>query len=279
MLALREHGYDIGVVVTNPDRRRGRGGAVTPNPVKMLAQSFGVAIVNSPAEALEYECDLGIVVAYGRLIRPNVLDQLPMVNVHFSLLPRWRGAAPVERAILAGDEKTGVCVMGLEEGLDTGPVFAKASTPIDPNEDVDQLRDRLALLGTQLLLDQLSLGDRAWSAPIAQQGEVTYAEKITIEDLHLDLSRSADEVHRVVRVGRAWTTFRGRRLLIHAAQTISEAPPGMTGEIVDDVVVTGNGGLQLLVVQTEGKSRVDAKTWLRGVRPVDGERLGLERSC
>ena len=143
-----------------------------------------------------------------------MLAALPMVNVHFSLLPRWRGAAPVERAILAGDEVTGVCIMDVEETLDTGGVYASREVPIGADTTAAELRSTLVQLGTALLVDVLST---PLPAPQSQVGEVTYAEKIEPDELELHWSRSAVELHRVVRVGGAWTTFRGRRLKIHRA--------------------------------------------------------------
>ncbi len=147
----------------------------------------------------------------GRLIKPDVLAEVPMVNVHFSLLPRWRGAAPVERAILAGDAETGVCLMELEEGLDTGPVYARAITPIGEEETADELRRRLGDIGTKLLLRSLSTG---LGTPVPQAGEPTYAAKVEPAELHLDFSLPAEVVNRTVRVGRSWSTFRAKRLLV-----------------------------------------------------------------
>ncbi len=128
--ALVEAGFEVALVVSRADRRRGRGGGLVPSPVKQAALDLGLPVTERVEDVLAegIDADLGVVVAFGRLIRPHVLDRLPMVNVHFSLLPRWRGAAPVERAILAGDTETGVCVMQLEEGLDTGPIHALERT-------------------------------------------------------------------------------------------------------------------------------------------------------
>ena len=155
-----------------------------------------------------------MVVAYGRIIKPHVLAHLSMVNVHFSLLPRWRGAAPVERALLAGDDVTGVCIMDVEEGLDTGGVHARREVPIGPTTTADELRRDLVAIGTELLVDVLS---RPLGPAEPQVGDVTYAAKITPDELQLDWSRPAAELDRVVRVGGAWTTFRGRRLKVLAA--------------------------------------------------------------
>src|SRR5688500_2119872 len=165
--------------------------------------------------------ELGVVVAFGRLIKAHVLDAVPMVNLHFSLLPRWRGAAPVERAILAGDAETGVCLMALDPGLDTGPVHDCVRTPVGADETLEQLRGRLGELGTALLVDALA---RPLPEPTPQTGEPTYAAKIDPSELELDFSRPAIEVHRTIRLGRAWTTFRGKRLQVLAARPVEDGP-------------------------------------------------------
>jgi methionyl-tRNA formyltransferase len=209
------------------------------------------------------------VVAFGRLIKPPVLAAVPLVNMHFSLLPRWRGAAPVERAILAGDHETGVCLMALEEELDTGGIYAETKLDILREETADHLRGRLVDAGTALLLASL---EQALGAPRAQEGEPTYAAKITTEDLHLDWARPADELARIPRIGKAWTTFRGRRLLVLAARAVEEGPgPGVLQGVV---VGTGRGGLELALVQPEGKAPLAASAWRNGARPAPGERLG-----
>ena len=156
--ALVGAGHDVRLVVTRPDTRRGRGSGHSPSPVKQAAEALGLAVSHRPGDVMGSGAELGVVVAYGRLIRPEVLAVVPMLNVHFSLLPRWRGAAPVERAILAGDAETGACLMALEEGLDTGPVYDRAVTPIGEDETADDLRRRLGEIGNQLLLARLSAG-------------------------------------------------------------------------------------------------------------------------
>ena len=138
--ALHDAGHDVALVVTAPDRRRGRGTALTPTPVKLCALGLGLPVSGRVADVLYAKVELGVVVAFGTLIRADVLAQVPMVNLHFSLLPRWRGATPVERAILAGDDRTGVCLMALDEGLDTGPVYARVEAPILPRETGAELR-------------------------------------------------------------------------------------------------------------------------------------------
>ena len=156
--ALVDAGHEVAMVVSQPDRRRGRGGDLLPSPVKAAATELGLPVTDRVDDVLAVGAELGVVVAYGRLVRPHVLAALPMVNVHFSLLPRWRGAAPVERAILAGDERTGVCLMALEEGLDTGPVYACEEVPIGPEQTADELRAQLTDIGTDLLVRLLDEG-------------------------------------------------------------------------------------------------------------------------
>ena len=158
--------------------------------------------------------ELGVVVAYGRIVPQRILDALPMVNVHFSLLPRWRGAAPVERAILAGDEVTGVCIMRLEAGLDTGPVLASEQVVIDPNEHAAALIARLAQTGASLLVDVLATPVAEMGPGTPQSGEPTYAAKLEADEFRIDWNQPAEVVQRVVRLDRAWTTFRGERLRV-----------------------------------------------------------------
>jgi methionyl-tRNA formyltransferase len=200
-----------------------------------------------------------------------VLNALPLVNVHFSLLPRWRGAAPVERAILAGDTVTGVCLMGIDEGLDTGPVYRCEEVAIGAEETAAELRERLALLGAAMLLEALRDG---LGTARPQEGEATYATKLEPGELHLDWSRPAVELQRLVRIGRAWTTWRGKRLLIVSARLMPGEAGGPPGSVDGDVVATGDGRLQLVTVQPEGRSSVAAPDWLRGARPRPGELLG-----
>ena len=269
--ALVAGGHDVLHVVTRADKRRGRGAELSASPVKVAATELGLPVSHRVDDVLGTGAELGVVVAFGQLIKPHVLAELPMVNLHFSLLPRWRGAAPVERAILAGDTETGVCVMAVDEGLDTGGVYAVESVVIGPEETAAELRDRLVGVGTTLLLDVLArpggIGD-----PAPQSGEPTYAAKVTPEDLRLDWSRPAVELARLPRVGKAWTTFRGRRLLVLEARAgDGRAEPG----ILDGVRVgAGEGELELVTVQPEGKSPLPAAAWRNGARPAPHERFG-----
>jgi len=226
-------------------------------------------------EVIATGATLGVVVAYGRLIRPHVLAAMPMVNIHFSLLPRWRGAAPVERALLAGDATTGVSVMALEEGLDTGPVYADEAVAIGPDDTADDLRAILSERGTAMLLDLLSC-EAGLPVPQPQEGEPTYAAKLAPADHRLDWRRPAIELHRVVRVGQAWTTFRGSRLKVHRTRLVADSPVPPPGVVdpVTLVVGAGEGGLQLVEVQPEGRPVQSTGAWRNGARLGPEELLG-----
>jgi methionyl-tRNA formyltransferase len=259
----------VRLVVTRVDKRRGRGGALVPSPVKAAAVELGLPVTSQIDDVIAAGAELGVVVAFGRIIKPHVLEALPMVNVHFSLLPRWRGAAPLERAILAGDEETGVCLMQLEEGLDTGPVYGCTRVQIGAEETAAELRTRLVDAGTELLLRSLREG---LGTPAPQEGEPTYAEKIDPEEHHIDWRRPAVDVHRVIRVGDAWTTFRGKRLKIARA---TMAGNGLDPGAVDGLRVgTGADAVELVEVQPEGKGAMAATDWRNGARPRPDERFG-----
>ena len=310
--ALVAAGHDVLLVVTQPDRKRGRGGALVPSAVKVAARELNIAVSNSPDSilgAVEAGAELGVVVAYGRLIKPYLLDVLPFVNLHFSLLPRWRGAAPVERAVLAGDAETGVCLMALEAGLDTGPVYRRVVTAINPHESAATLRLRLVAIGSEMLVDALAHGPLDPGTAVAQRGEPTYAAKLDPSEFAIDWTRPASAIVRLTRLGAAWTVFRGKRLkvlealdnptesvLIEPSETLhggsemslpcadtcgpGEMPnerfrPGMIVESRPMVrVATGEGMLRILRVQPEGKASMDAIAWRNGVQPGVRERLG-----
>lgn len=271
--ALVDAGFDVALVVSRADTRRRRGGAHQPSPVKAAALALGLAVTDQVDDVVEVGAELGVVVAYGRIIRPPMLAALAMVNLHFSRLPRWRGAAPVERAILAGDDRTGVDLMAVEEGLDTGGLYRRAKLAIGADETAAELRARLVAAGTGLLVDALTEG---LGAPEPQVGEATYAAKIEPQELQLDWSRPAEELHRVVRVGGAWTTFRGGRLKIHrSARAPAAEPVALSPGTLDGVrVAAGDGCLELVEVQPEGRARQPAEAWRNGARPTATDRLG-----
>lgn len=253
--ALHAAGHEIDLVVTGPDVRRGRGKETSPSPVKAAALDLGLRVEHDPDAVLTSDAPLGVVVAYGRILRPHLLAHMPMVNLHFSLLPRWRGAAPVERAILAGDTETGVCVMAVEEGLDTGGIFAQATTDVG-TKTLGELWDELSVTGSQLLVDWLPTAfvDGVLVDPEPQTGEVTHAAKLTVDDRRVDLSAPAQHQLAVIRLGNAWTMV---------------GPPGgekrlklLAARLDDD------GGLVITEVQPEGKRAMSFDEWVRGT-PVE----------
>lgn len=287
---LAEPGAEVVAVVTNPDRPSGRGHRLTPPPVKVAALDAGLDVwqPQKPREVLD---DLGAlavdacaVVAYGSLLPQDVLNAggRGFVNLHFSLLPAWRGAAPVQHSVLHGDARTGVTCFVLEAGMDTGPVLRSAETGIGPEETAGELVTRLAVLGAPVLVGAVrGLVDGSLQAQPQDHDRATYAPKITPADAHLDWA-AAVAVHRTVRafnpVPGAWTTLRGERLKVHAvALSGSDQPSGAPGEIVTEapagpVVACGEGAVVLTQVQPAGKPRMAGTDFANGYRPI-GERL------
>jgi methionyl-tRNA formyltransferase len=282
--ALVADGHDVALVVTQPDRRRGRGAGAQPSPVKQAASELGLRTV-TPEKAREVVDDvratgaaLGVVVAFGQLLPVSLLETLPLgfVNLHFSLLPRWRGAAPVERAILAGDTETGVDLMQIEAGLDTGPVFARVRVPIGASESAGELHARLVEAGTELL--RTHLPNVAGTVPEPQHGEPTYADKLTVDEFRLDPTRTASELERLVRAGNprpgAWFRVDGRRVKVWRAHT-GDPDDHDDGPVTVGAFGRGSrtghlgtaaGTLVLDEVQPEGKRVMDARAWLTGLR-------------
>ena len=302
--ALHDAGHEVVLVVTRPPRRRGRREAPTPSPVAAAAAELGLDVTWDPGQALDADAGLGVVVAYGELIVDEVLLRRRTVNLHFSLLPRWRGAAPVERAILAGDTETGVCLMEVVSELDAGGVYRRAHAPITPHSTADRLRAELCELGIAMLLEALAEG---FGEPQPQSGEVTWAHKITPSELRIDWTAPAHQVTRLVRVGGAWTTFRGKRLKVleacpqvrsepgtgegqpvaaaglpqgrgAASQAESESPGTIlspTGPEPSDAVLvaSADGWVELVTVQSEGRRATSAREWSNGARITGGEKF------
>jgi len=286
--ALCRAGHEVALVVTRPPKRRGRRQAPTPSPVQDAAADLGLEITYDLEDAVGVAADLGVVVAYGEYIPEAVFERRRTVNLHFSLLPRWRGAAPVERAILAGDTETGVCLIDIAPEIDTGAVYRRASTGIAPHETADELRARLCELGIGLLLEALAAG---FGDPVPQSGEMTWADKIESGELRIDWSAPAGHILRLVRVGGAWTVYGGRRLKILEAELAAHArddgdsaagDPGAAGTIwqvwgsgnrPEVQVDTGRGALKLVTVQSEGRPAVSARDWINGARIAGGERF------
>ena len=257
-------GHNVVHVVTRHDAKRGRGSSMTPSPVKEVALRLGLT-VSHDLEWIKANASrnmLGIVVAYGRIIPLSVLVDTPMINIHFSLLPRWRGAAPVERAILAGDTTTGVCIMDIEETLDTGAVYARQEVEISDSSTVQSLTNELATVGAQLLVSTLTAG---LGTPVPQGDGATYAKKISTEEARIDWSATAVEIHRHVRALRAFTVLGGARIKILEVAMPDGASTLKPGELESDCYVgTGSGDILLVRVQPEGKGPMAAADWMRG---------------
>jgi methionyl-tRNA formyltransferase len=271
------------LVVTPPDRRQGRGRKVSPPPAAVAATELGLELLQ--AENVNEEGALArtraarpeavLVCAFGQLIREPLLSEFPILNVHPSLLPRWRGAAPIERAIMARDEVTGVCVMRLTAGLDSGPVALCEETSLGPEEDFGSLSARLAELGGDLLVRALDL-QAAGALELAEQeeGGVTYAEKIDPAERRLHPARPAGELAAKVRaltphVGTYLETADGERLGVREARAVEADVPEGTLEVRDGALLLGcsDGVLRLEIVQPPGAKAMPADAYLRGHKP------------
>lgn len=278
--------YEVALVVTQPDRPKGRSGKPVPPPVKEAAKELSLPVAQpstGPELAEELTAvqplEAGIVVAYGRILRPEALEMARsgFLNVHFSLLPRWRGAAPVERALMAGDEMTGVTIMILDEGLDTGPVLTAQAIDIPPGDDAGMLTDRLARLGARLLVTALGGYLEGELQPQQQTDDgAVYAEKITRHDRNLDVTWTVDEfVNRVRGLSpdpAATLEIDGKPHKIFRASAHEASPEIGTWEAHGGVPVVGvaDGGVSLVELQPPGKNRQPAEDWLRGRRRTGG---------
>ncbi len=285
--AARQH--EVVAVYTQPDRPAGRGRGLMPSPVKLDAIARGIPVFQPESlktpeaqqQLRDLQPDLMVVVAYG-LILPKAVLAIPTHgcwNVHASLLPRWRGAAPIQRAIQAGDAETGVCLMQMEAGLDTGPVLLRQHTPISDTDTGGQLHDRLAQLGAQVLADGLGLL-RAGLKPIAQvqpaEG-VTYAHKLDKAEAKLDWSQDAASLARTVRAFNPWpiaeATLAGERVRIHGAVALADNQDKAPGTVIAAAregidIACGQGALRLRVVQREGGKAITAADYLNARRDL-----------
>lgn len=300
--ALIAGGWSIVGVYTQPDRPAGRGRRLTPSPVKQVGLDAGLSVfqpatLKGEAERVAMQAlepDLMIVAAYGLILPPTILGcpRLGCVNIHASLLPRWRGAAPIQRAIAAGDPYTGVSLMRMERGLDTGPVFVSQRTRIGPRETGGSLHDRLAALGAKLLLDHLPAICEQTLIPAAQDAQAAcYAPKLEKTEARIDWQRTAEEIDRQIRAFNPWpmaqTRLGDETMRIWEARPIeptepiepkrlaATAPPGTivgTGSEGIDVA-TGNGLLRVQRLQMPGKRAISAAD-LAHARALDGRLLG-----
>lgn len=287
--ALLHSEHQVVGVLTQPDRPSGRGRKLTASAVKLRAIEAGVPVLQPVSlkaqDAVDSVAALGadvlVVVAYGLILPANVLTTPPLgcLNIHGSLLPRWRGAAPIHRAVLAGDAMTGVSIMQMDEGLDTGDVLLSKSFAIDDNESVAQLHDRLAALGAEALLEALPLHCAGELTPVPQPQEgVTYAEKLSKAEAHLDFQEGSEELHRRVLAYNPWPVaesqlceqrvriWQSRRVTTEAPLSDHSAAFGTITEILNDAVRvrTGDGFLDLLMLQWPGKKACEAASFYQG---------------
>jgi methionyl-tRNA formyltransferase len=288
--ALIAAGHEVAAVYCQPPRPAGRGKRDRPVPVQARAEDLGLPVrhpdslreAGAQAEFAELQADVAVVVAYGLILPRAVLDapKAGCLNIHASLLPRWRGAAPIQRAIMAGDTETGVCIMRMEPGLDTGPVLLREATAIGPRDTAGDLHDRLSAMGARAVVEALSQLDTLRPEPQPEAG-VSYAAKIDKAEARVDWSRPAEDVDRQIRglspFPGAWCMAGGERVkLLGSELAAGQGTQGAPGEILDAAltVACGRGAVRLLRLQRAGRWAQDAAEVLRGMALPKGMRLG-----
>ena len=282
--ALVDAGHEIAAVYCQPPRPAGRGKKDRPSPVQLRAEALGLDVrypvtlksVDAQAEFAAFNADVAVVVAYGLILPQAILDapRLGCLNIHASLLPRWRGAAPIHRAIMAGDAQTGVCIMQMDAGLDTGPVLLREATDIAADETTGGLHDRLSAMGASLVvtaLDQLP----KLTATVQSQGGVTYAAKIDKAEARVDWTQPAAVVDQLIRglspFPGAWCEVSGERLKLLGSRVVDGV--GQPGEVLDGFVIAcGQGAVEVTQAQRSGKKAMAAADVLKGL--TLGARIG-----
>ena len=286
LAALHGAGHEVAAVYTQPPRPAGRGVKPRPSPVQRRAEALGIRVctpatlrdAQAQAEFAALGAEVAVVAAYGLILPPAALaaPTRGCLNLHASLLPRWRGAAPIHRAVMAGDAATGVCVMAMEAGLDTGPVLLREATPIGPEDTTGDLHDRLAAMGARLAVEALGRLDALVPEPQPAEG-VTYAAKVGKAEARVDWSDPAAQVDRRIRglspFPGAWTTWGGGRLKLLRSRAL--AGEGRPGEVLRGLTVAcGTGAVEVLELQPEGRARMNASAFLNGAQLRPGDRLG-----
>ncbi|WP_370157398.1 methionyl-tRNA formyltransferase [Salipiger bermudensis] len=285
--ALVEAGHEIAAVYCQPPRPAGRGQKDRPTPVHARAEALGLEVrhpvsLKSPDEQARFaalKADVAVVVAYGLILPQAILDAPAKgcLNIHASLLPRWRGAAPIHRAILSGDAQTGICIMQMEAGLDTGPVLLREATEIGAEETTGELHDRLSAMGAGLIVQALSQLDSLTPEVQPEEG-VTYAQKIDKAEAAVDWTRPAEEISRQIRglapFPGAWTLLGEHRIKLLGARVVDGQ--GAPGTALDDsfTIACGTGAVQVTRAQRAGKGAQDSETFLRGMAIPQGATLG-----
>ena len=287
--ALIEAGHEIAAVYSQPPRPAGRGQKLTPSPVHAYAQSQGIEVrtpkslrtAEAQADFADLGLDCAVVVAYGLILPKPVLEapRLGCVNIHASLLPRWRGAAPIQRAIQAGDTESGVTIMRMDEGLDTGPMLLREALPVTSETTGQSLHDALSALGARMIVEALhGLADGTLKAVPQPEAGVTYAAKLSKEEALLDWTRPAADLERQIRAFDPWPgsffLHKGERLKV--LKVALAKGKGAPGTVLDNAltVACGEGALQLLRVQRPGKAALEANALLRGYALPEGTVLG-----
>lgn len=287
--------HTVTAVVTQPDKARGRSGKLVFTPVKEVAVDNDIPVY-TPVKIKDPEfvktlrqipCDVIVVIAFGQILSKDILDMpaYGCINVHASLLPRWRGAAPMQWAILEGDEKTGVTTMQMAEGLDTGDMLLKKEIRLAEDETGGSLFDRLSECGCELILETLDALENGTAVRTPQTGESTYAKILTKNTGNIDWSQSAVQIERLIRGLNPWPSafsyLNGKMIKIWSAK-VNEMHKGEPGEIIHAdkssfIVCCGEKSLEILELQAEGKKRMSCDAWLRGVRIENGMKFAKER--
>ena len=290
--ALIEAGHEICAVVTQPDRQKGRGKEMAPSPVKECAMEYGLPVLTpvkiKEAEAIEelkrYPADIFVVAAFGQILSEEILNmpEYGCVNIHASLLPKYRGAAPIQWSIIDGEKETGVTIMQMDKGLDTGDILFQKKVPITEEETGASLFDKLAEAGAELIVEALAKIEKGEVTPLKQDDNNScYAKMLSKSTGKIDWNKSAVEIERLVRGLNSWpsayTEYKGKQLKIWKAEVLPhiEGKPGTIAKVTKDAVIvcTGDGALSLLEIQLEGKKRMSTKEFLLGRTFEEGEVL------
>ena len=290
--SLIEAGYEISAVITQPDRPKGRSGAPVFSPVKEVAVAAGIPVLQperikrpeETAKLLEYPADIYVVAAFGQILSKEILEQpkYGCINVHASLLPKYRGASPIQRVILDGEKETGITIMQMNEGLDTGDILYQKKYELAPDETFETLHDRLMDLGGQALLEALPLIEESKITPVTQEDSVScYAPLIKKEDGLIDFKKTAVQIDAQIRAFNPWpgafTRLEGKTLKIWEASLCEKS--GKPGEIIEVdknsfTVACSEGSIRVMSLQAEGKKRMDTSAFLLGKKLSCGTVLG-----
>ena len=292
--AIYDAGYEVTLAVTQPDKPKGRSGKLIASPVKEFAISKGIPVfqperintMEAVAELKSYEADIYIVAAFGQIISREILDipRLGCINIHASLLPKYRGASPIQQVIIDGEKKTGVTIMQMDEGIDTGDMLYKKEIPIEEDDTFESLHDKLTLLGGEAICEALPLLEEGELVPEKQNDEESsYAKLIKKEMGRLDFRKSAAELSRLIRGFNPWpgayTFHNGRQLKIWCGEAVGSASeelkPGVIESIDRDAIYVscGEGALKIKELQPEGKKRMSVRDFLNGAKLETGDRF------